>query len=78
MSKIAKFQLHLEAAFGENFWSFFCILKVPLSIILLIEVFSKLNSDQFDLWICDGITKQAIGAGSIRFGLFQIMINLIS
>ena len=38
MSKIAKFQLHLEAAFGENFWSFFCILKVPLSIIILINV----------------------------------------
>ena len=41
MSKIAKFQLHLEAAFGVNFWSFFCILEVPLSIIILIRTYSK-------------------------------------
>ena len=37
LPKIAKFQLHLEAEFVDNFWSFFCILKVPLSIIILIS-----------------------------------------
>ena len=36
LPKIAKFQLHLEAEFVDNFWSFFCILKVPLSIIIVI------------------------------------------
>ena len=41
LPKIAKFQLHLEAEFGENFWSFFCILKVPLSIIILITTILK-------------------------------------